>query len=120
MNKAAANYMNAQLVQMEAQTNGYVEGIALDTTGQISEGSGENIFIVWDGKIFTPPLAASVLPGITRDSVITLAQQEGYTVIEQVLARELLYIANELFFPGTPAEITPIRSVNLTVVHNEH
>ncbi len=116
MSKAAANYMNAQLIQMEAQTNGYIEGIALDTAGHISEGSGENIFIIRDGKIFTPPLAASVLPGITRDSVITLAQREGYTVIEQVLAREVLYIADELFFTGTAAEITPIRSVDRIVV----
>jgi len=116
MSKASANYMNAQLIQMEAQTNGYVEGIALDTDGHISEGSGENIFVVRDGKIHTPPLAASVLPGITRDSVITLAREAGYEVIEQILAREILYIADEVFFTGTAAEITPIRSVDRIVV----
>jgi branched-chain amino acid aminotransferase len=116
MSKASANYMNAQLIQMEAQTNGYVEGIALDTAGHVSEGSGENIFVIRDGKILTPPLAASVLPGITRDSVITLARESGYTVIEQNLARELLYIADEIFFTGTAAEITPIRSVDRITV----
>ena len=116
MSKASANYMNAQLIQMEAQTNGYVEGIALDTAGHVSEGSGENIFVIRDGKILTPPLAASVLPGITRDSVITLAQESGYTVVEQNLARELLYIADEIFFTGTAAEITPIRSVDRITV----
>jgi branched-chain amino acid aminotransferase len=116
MAKAASNYMNAQLIKMEAITNGYVEGIALDHTGQISEGSGENIFVVKDDKIFTPPLASSVLPGITRDSVITLAREFGFTVIEQALAREILYIAEEVFFTGTAAEITPIRSVDRIVV----
>jgi branched-chain amino acid aminotransferase len=116
MAKAASNYMNAQLIKMEAITNGYVEGIALDHAGQISEGSGENIFVVKDGKIFTPPLASSVLPGITRDSVITLARELGFTLIEQALAREILYIAEEVFFTGTAAEITPIRSVDRIVV----
>jgi branched-chain amino acid aminotransferase len=116
MSKASANYMNAQLIQMEAQANGYTEGIALDTAGHVSEGSGENIFVIRDGKIFTPPLAASVLPGITRDSVITLARELGYTVMEQNLARELLYIADEIFFTGTAAEITPIRSVDRITV----
>ena len=116
MAKAAANYMNAQLIKMEAITNGYVEGIALDTTGNLSEGSGENIFVVRDGKLFTPPLASSVLPGITRDSVITLAREMGYEVIEQALAREILYIADEVFFTGTAAEITPLRSVDRIVV----
>ncbi len=116
MAKAAANYMNAQLIKMEAITNGYVEGIALDASGQVSEGSGENIFVVRDGKIFTPPLASSVLPGITRDSVITLARELGYTVVEQALAREMLYIADEVFFTGTAAEITPIRSIDRIVV----
>jgi branched-chain amino acid aminotransferase len=116
MAKSAANYMNAQLIKMEALTNGYVEGIALDPTGHISEGSGENIFLVREGKILTPPLASSVLPGITRDSVMTLAGELGYTVIEQALAREMLYIADEAFFTGTAAEITPIRSVDRIVV----
>ncbi len=116
MSKASANYMNAQLIQMEAQVNGYVEGIALDTTGYVSEGSGENIFVIRDGKIFTPPLASSVLPGITRDSVITLAHELGCVLTEQPVAREMLYIADELFFTGTAAEITPIRSVDRIVV----
>ena len=116
MAKAASNYMNAQLIKMEAITNGYVEGIALDPSGHISEGSGENIFLVRDGKIYTPPLASSVLPGITRDSVMTLARELGYEVSEQLLAREMLYIADEVFFTGTAAEITPIRSVDRIVV----
>lgn len=116
MAKAAANYMNAQLVKMEAATNGYVEGIALDPAGHVSEGSGENIFIVKNGKVLTPPLGSSVLPGITRDSVITLATELGYPVVEQVLAREMLYIADEVFFTGTAAEITPIRSIDRIVV----
>ncbi len=116
MAKAASNYMNAQLIKMEALTNGYVEGIALDASGHVSEGSGENIFLVRDGKILTPPLSSSVLPGITRESVITLAQELGTTVIEQPVARELLYLAEEVFFTGTAAEITPIRSVDRIVV----
>jgi branched-chain amino acid aminotransferase len=114
--KSAANYMNAQLVKMEALTNGYVEGISLDASGHVSEGSGENLFLVREGKIFTPPLSSSILPGITRDSVITLAQELGYTVIEQAISRETLYIADEVFFTGTAAEITPIRSVDRIVV----
>ncbi|MGO8731561.1 MAG: branched-chain amino acid transaminase [Terriglobia bacterium] len=114
--KSAANYMNAQLVKMEALTNGYVEGISLDASGHVSEGSGENLFLVREGKIFTPPLSSSILPGITRDSVITLAQELGYTVIEQAISREMLYIADEVFFTGTAAEITPIRSVDRIVV----
>lgn len=116
MAKAASNYMNAQLIKMEAVTNGYVEGIALDASGHLSEGSGENLFVVRDGKILTPPLASAILPGITRDSVITLAQEMGIPVIEQSLAREILYIADETFFTGTAAEITPIRSVDRIVV----
>jgi branched-chain amino acid aminotransferase len=114
--KAAANYMNSQLVKMEALTNGYVEGISLDASGHVSEGSGENLFIVREGKIITTPLSSSILPGITRDSVITLARELGYTVMEQTLSREMLYIADEVFFTGTAAEITPIRSVDRIVV----
>jgi branched-chain amino acid aminotransferase len=114
--KSAANYMNSQLVKMEALANGYVEGISLDTSGHVSEGSGENLFIVREGKIITPPLSSSILPGITRDSVITLARELGYTVVEQTLSREMLYIADEVFFTGTAAEITPIRSVDRIVV----
>ena len=110
--KAGANYMNAQLIKMEALTNGYTEGISLDTSGSVSEGSGENIFVVRGGRIFTPPLSACILPGITRDSVITLARDLGYDLTEQTLSREMLYIADEVFFTGTAAEITPIRSVD--------
>jgi branched-chain amino acid aminotransferase len=110
--KAGANYMNSQLVKMEAVINGYSEGIALDAAGYISEGSGENVFVVRDGKILTPPLGASVLPGITRDSILTLARDLGIPVVETLVPRELLYIADEVFFTGTAAEITPIRSVD--------
>ena len=112
MAKVAANYMNSQLMKMEAVLNGYAEGIALDTTGYVSEGSGENVFLVRDGRIYTPPLGTSALPGITRDTVITLAREAGLTVTEQAIPREWLYIADELFFTGTAAEITPIRSVD--------
>ena len=112
LSKAGANYMNSQLIRMEADVNGYAEGIALDTNGYLSEGSGENLFIVRNGVIYTPPLANSVLAGITRDSVLTLARHLGITVVEQALPRELLYIADEVFFTGTAAEVTPIRSVD--------
>lgn len=110
--KAGANYMNSQLIKMEALTNGYSEGIALDHAGYVSEGSGENIFVVRDGKIHTPPLGASVLPGITRDSVLRLAQDLEIPVVETLVPREMLYIADEVFFSGTAAEITPIRSID--------
>lgn len=110
--KAAANYMNSQLVKMEAIKNGFVEGIALDQFGYVSEGSGENIFLVLDGRIHTPPLGSSILPGVTRDSVITLARRLGLEVIEQPIPRELLYMADEVFFTGTAAEITPVRSID--------
>lgn len=112
MAKAAANYMNSQLIKLEAAQHGYAEGIALDTDGYISEGSGENIFLVRDNKLVTPPLAASVLPGITRDCVITLARAQQIPIIEERIPREALYLADELFFTGTAAEITPIRSVD--------
>lgn len=110
--KAGANYMNSQLIRMEAHHNGYAEGIALDANGCISEGSGENLFVVRDGKIITPPLGSSVLPGITRDTVVTLARELGLEIVESVIPRELLYIADEVFFTGTAAEVTPIRSVD--------
>ncbi|MFN0169432.1 MAG: branched-chain amino acid transaminase [Bryobacteraceae bacterium] len=110
--KAGANYMNSQLIKMEALLNGYAEGIGLDVSGYVSEGSGENIFVVRDGKIHTPPLGASVLPGITRDTVITLARDLGIPIIETIIPREMLYIADEVFFSGTAAEITPIRSID--------
>ncbi len=110
--KAAANYMNSQLIKMEAVANGYSEGIALDANGYVSEGSGENIFVVRDGKIYTPPLGASVLPGITRDTVIQLARDLDISLTETLIPREMLYIADEVFFTGTAAEITPIRSID--------
>jgi branched-chain amino acid aminotransferase len=110
--KAGANYMNSQLIKMEAITNGYTEGIALDEAGYVSEGSGENIFVVRDGRILTPPLGASVLPGVTRDSVLHLARDLDIPVVETIIPREMLYIADEVFFTGTAAEITPIRSVD--------
>jgi len=112
LSKAGANYMNSQLIKMEAVADGYDEGIALDTSGYVSEGSGENIFVVRDGKILTPPLSASVLLGVTRDSVIRLAEDQGIPVVETLIPREMLYIADEVFFSGTAAEITPIRSVD--------
>jgi branched-chain amino acid aminotransferase len=110
--KAGSNYMNSQLIKMEALINGYSEGIGLDTAGYVSEGSGENIFVVRDGKILTPPLGASVLPGITRDAVIQLAGDLGIPLVESLVPREMLYIADEVFFSGTAAEITPIRSID--------
>jgi branched-chain amino acid aminotransferase len=116
MAKSAANYMNAQLIKMEALANGYTEGIALDTSGRVSEGSGENIFVVWQGQIYTTPLSSSVLPGVTRNSVLTLAREVGYTVREEAIPREMLYIADEVFFTGTAAELTPIRSVDRITV----
>src|SRR5258708_13627124 len=103
--------MKLEVIEMEAITSGYSEGIGLDTAGYVSEGSGENIFVVRDGKILTPPLGASVLPGITRDSVIQLARDLGIPLTESVVPREMLYIADEVFFSGTAAEITPIRSI---------
>jgi branched-chain amino acid aminotransferase len=118
--KAGANYMNSQLIRMEAAANGYSEGIALDEAGYVSEGSGENIFLVRDGKVLTPPLGASVLPGITRDSVVKIAEQLGIPVVETIVPRELLYIADEVFFTGTAAEVTPIRSVDKVKVGSGH
>jgi branched-chain amino acid aminotransferase len=110
--KASANYANSQLIKMEAVTEGYVEGIALDSAGHLSEGSGENLFLVRDEVLYTPPLTSSILPGITRDSVIAIARDLGFTVREEMLPREMLYIADEAFFAGTAVEITPIRSVD--------
>jgi branched-chain amino acid aminotransferase len=118
--KAGANYMNSQLIKMEALANGYSEGIALDTAGYVSEGSGENIFVVRDGRIHTPPLGASVLPGITRDSILTLARTLGIPVVESIIPREMLYIADEVFFSGTAAEITPIRSIDRIKIGQGH
>lgn len=112
MAKAGANYMNSQLIKMEAKLLGFAEGIALDDRGFVSEGSGENLFIVNNGKLITPPLGASILPGITRDSVIQIAREMGIEVIETSIQRSALYLADELFFTGTAAEISPIRSVD--------
>lgn len=110
--KSGANYMNSQLIKMEAVLDGYDEGIALNIRGHISEGSGENLFLVKDGTVYTPPLSSSVLPGITRDSVMTLIGEMGVRCVEDTIPRELLYIADEVFFTGSAAEITPIRSID--------
>jgi branched-chain amino acid aminotransferase len=112
MAKAGGNYLSSQLISMEAERNGYAEGIALDVNGNLSEGAGENLFVVRDGVIYTPPLTAALLPGVTRDAVMTLARHLGYDVREYALPREILYLADELFFTGTAAEVTPIRSVD--------
>ena len=112
MAKSTANYANSALIKMEAVADGYSEGIALDVNGNLSEGSGQNLLIVRDGQIFTPPLGSSILGGITRDSIITLAREAGYAVTETVLPREALYTADEVFFVGTAAEVTPVRSVD--------
>jgi branched-chain amino acid aminotransferase len=117
MAKAGANYMNSQLIHMEAEVNGYAEGIGLDVNGLVSEGSGENIFVVRNGMFFTRRrLANAGLSGITRDSVLTIARHLGFTVTEQPLPRELLYIADEVFFTGTAAEVSPIRSIDRIVI----
>jgi branched-chain amino acid aminotransferase len=112
MAKSGANYMNAQLIKLEAKSHGYVEGIALDVYGHVSEGTGENVFIVRDGALITPPFGASILPGIIRNTVITLAHEMEIKVIEQNIPREALYIADEVFFTGSAAEITPITSID--------
>jgi branched-chain amino acid aminotransferase len=118
MAKAGGNYLNASLVKMNAVKNGNVEGIMLSTGGYLAEGSGENLFVVHDGKLYTAPTGLSILPGITRDAVITLARERGYEIIEKRLPREVLYIADELFFTGTAAEVTPIRSVDNYTIGN--
>lgn len=116
MAKAGGNYLSSQLVAQEASRHGYAEGIALDHQGLVSEGSGENVFLVRRGRLHTPPLSSAILPGITRDTVITLARERGLEVIEERIPREALYLADEIFFTGTAAEITPVRSVDgLTV-----
>lgn len=114
--KAGANYMNSQLIRMEADINGYVEGIALDRNGYLSEGSGENLFLVRNGTLYTSPLANSVLNGITRDAVLVLAREIGVPIVEQALPREMIYIADEAFFTGTAAEVTHLRSVDRILV----
>jgi branched-chain amino acid aminotransferase len=104
--------MNSQLIRMEANANGYSEGIALDSNGYVSEGSGENVFVVRNGILQTAPLGNSVLPGITRDAILTIARDLGIPVVETGIPREMLYIADEVFFTGTAAEVTPVRSVD--------
>jgi branched-chain amino acid aminotransferase len=110
--KAGGNYLSGYLIGREAQSRGFAEGIALGVDGRLSEGAGENLFVVKDGRILTPPAAASILTGITRDTVMSLAADEGIAVVEQSLPREMLYLADEVFFSGTAAEITPVRSVD--------
>lgn len=114
--KAGGNYLSGQLVALEAERHGYQEGIALDTTGAVSEGAGENLFVVRGGMLVTPPSAASLLPGITRDTILRLATDLGYSVREERIPREALYEADELFFTGTAAEVTPIRSVDGLII----
>lgn len=114
--KAGGNYVSSQLIAMEAERLGYAEGIALDSSGTVSEGSGENIFIVRDRTVITPPAASSILPGITRDTIMTLAHEAGLAVREERIPREALYAADEVFFTGTAAEVTPVRSVDGLVV----
>lgn len=116
MAKAGGNYLNAALVKMDAVLNGYTEGIMLTIDGYVAEGSGENLFVVRDGILYTAPVALSILPGITRHSVIQIARDKGYTVEEKSIPREALYIADEVFFTGTAAEITPIRSVDKHII----
>lgn len=110
--KAAGNYLSSRLIALEARERGFAEGIGLTTGGTVSEGSGENLFVVMNGKLYTPPGAASLLMGITRDSVMTIARARGFEVIEQNIAREMLYAADEMFMCGTAVEITPVRSVD--------
>ncbi len=110
--KAGGNYLSSQLIGQEAQRHGYQEGIALDIHGYISEGAGENLFLIKNGKLYTPPATSAILPGITRDSIMVLARDLGIEVVEQTIAREALYLADEMFLTGTAAEVTPVRSVD--------
>jgi len=114
--KATANYLNSQLIKMEAIANGYAEGIALDSNGYVSEGSGENIFVVQEGALYTPPVSSSILPGITRSSIMTLAEEAGIDVRRVAIPRGMLYTCDEAFFTGTAVEVTPIRSVDRVAV----
>lgn len=116
MAKAGSNYMNSQLAKMESIINGYDEGIMLDYQGMVSEGSGENIFVVVDGVLHTPPVSSSLLLGLTRDSVFVLAKEMGLEVREEQIPREMLYIADEIFMTGTAAEVTPVKSIDRIVV----
>jgi branched-chain amino acid aminotransferase len=114
--KAGGNYLSGQLIAMEAERLGYAEGIALDVSGTVSEGSGENVFLVRDGLLVTPPAGSSILPGITRDTIVTLAREQGLEVREERVPREALYVADEVFLTGTAAEVTPVRSVDGVVL----
>lgn len=116
--KAGGNYVSSQLIAMEAERLGYAEGIALDSSGTVSEGSGENIFLVRDRTVITPPASSSILPGITRDTLMTLAREEGFAVREERIPREALYAADEVFFTGTAAEVTPVRAVDGLTIGN--
>jgi branched-chain amino acid aminotransferase len=116
--KAGGNYLSSTLISLEAKANGFAEGIALATDGTVSEGAGENLFIVKNGKVYTPSSAASILTGITRDTIMTLAAEAGITIVEQSIPREMLYIADEIFMTGTAAEVTPVRSVDRIQVGN--
>lgn len=118
MAKAGSNYMNSQLAKMESIINGYDEGIMLDYQGMVSEGSGENIFVVLDGVIYTPPISSSLLSGLTRDSIITLAEEIGLEVRQEQIPREMLYISEEVFLTGTAAEVTPVRSIDKIQIGN--
>ena len=118
MSKCGANYMNSQLAKMEAVENGYDEGIMLDYHGNVGEGSGENIFIIEDNTLITPTLSSGILKGITRDSVIKIAKNNNIDFKEEVISRERLYIADEVFFTGTAAEVTPIRSIDGQIIGN--
>jgi len=110
--------MNSQLAKMEAMENGYEEAIMLDYQGTVSEGSGENVFLVYEGALYTPPLSSSILPGITRDSIIKLAESMDIEVRQENIPREMLYIADEVFLTGTAAEVTPIRSIDQIKIGN--
>ena len=114
--KSGGNYLNSQLIKLEALAAGYVEGVALDSFGNVSEGSGENIFLVREKTLFTPPISAAILPGVTRSTVIALAREMGYPVVEMNIPREMLFTVEEVFFTGTAAEITPIRSIDKIAV----
>ncbi len=116
MAKAGGNYLNAGLVKMDAVLSGFTEGIMLSTGGHVAEGSGENIFVVKNGKLYTAPVSTSILPGITRDSIVTLARGMGLEVVEGLIPREALYVADEVFFSGTAAEVTPVRTIDHHVI----
>jgi len=110
--KAGGNYLSSSLITMEARKNGYSEGIALNTEGYVSEGAGENIFIALDGELYTPPLSSAILAGLTRDTVLKIADKLGLKVSQESIPREILYIADEIFLTGTAVEITPVKSVD--------